>query len=86
MNLVYIALGSNLGNRTFNHFSALNSLNKKIGKVLKTSQLYFSPTVDFNGKYVRDQNYFINSVVKLQTNLKPIELLKECKLIESVYI
>eukprot|EP01127_Copromyxa_protea_P019063 TRINITY_DN6105_c0_g1_i2.p1 TRINITY_DN6105_c0_g1~~TRINITY_DN6105_c0_g1_i2.p1 ORF type:complete len:526 (-),score=118.67 TRINITY_DN6105_c0_g1_i2:352-1929(-) len=74
---VYLALGSNLGNRGLNLHLAIESL-AKFCTVKSVSHLY-----DTNPKYVTDQPKFLNCVVKVTTSLEPPELLEALKGIES---
>jgi deoxyguanosine kinase len=46
---IYIALGSNLGNRLANIQQAVNAINKQLGKVLLCSSVYEVPAVGFSG-------------------------------------
>jgi 2-amino-4-hydroxy-6-hydroxymethyldihydropteridine diphosphokinase len=81
-NIVYIGLGSNLGNRYKNLNTTLNLL-KDFCRIEKTSQIYQSPCINEDGNIVPDENIFINAVVKAHTMLDPNELLKRCKDIEN---
>jgi 2-amino-4-hydroxy-6-hydroxymethyldihydropteridine diphosphokinase len=75
---VYLAIGSNLGNKRFNIESAkIKLLNYSI-KIIKSSNNYESESWP-------DKNdpKFINIVVKIKTNKSPLNLLKICKLIEK---
>jgi dihydropteroate synthase/2-amino-4-hydroxy-6-hydroxymethyldihydropteridine diphosphokinase len=86
MNVVYLALGSNLGKR-FNNFQTCTKLieEKGVGRVLKTSQIYESPCINENNQIVEEENKFINAVIKIETSLTPLDLLKACKEIEIYY-
>ena len=75
--LVYLAVGSNLGNKINNIEIAKSELEKHKIKILKFSSNYISNSWPDPTK----PNY-LNIVVKAKTKLKPIELLKVCKLIE----
>ncbi len=78
MATVYISVGSNLGNRYKNIKKALVKI-KDIGKIIKTSSIYLtSPIENFN------QPNFYNCVIKINTKLKPKELLKKLKRIEEM--
>ncbi len=75
----YIGLGSNLENPINQILIALQELKKLPNSKLKSvSSLYESPPLD-NTK----QPNYINVVAKLNTNLKPQELLRECQNIEN---
>jgi len=77
--MVYIGLGSNLGNR--NHYiqSALNRFKKEAScQIIQTSSII--ETAPY-GK--TDQPHFLNCVVQLSTFLKPLELLTLLQSIEA---
>ena len=75
--LVYLAIGSNLGNKILNIELAKFELEKYCIKILKSSSNYVSKSWPDTTK----PNY-INIVIKAKTNLSPIKLLKICNLIE----
>lgn len=66
---VFIAFGSNVGDREGNVRKALELLKEKV-KVLKVSSMYETEPM-----YIEDQNWFVNCVAKLETDLPPKELL-----------
>ncbi len=68
---VYLAIGSNLGNRLHNIEKAKLLLSQKGIAILKSSSYYESLSWP-NEKYPK----YINVVLKVLTNLKPKELLK----------
>jgi len=74
---VYLAIGSNLGNKISNIEKAKFELEKYKIKILKTSSNYMSKSWPDSSM----PNY-INAVIKIKTILLPIELLKICNLIE----
>ena len=75
--LAYLAIGSNLGNKINNIELAKLELEDKIIKILKSSSSYIS-------KSWPDPKMptYINIIIKVETTLAPIELLKVCNLIE----
>ena len=75
---IYLALGSNLGNKINNIEIAKSELNKYNIMILNSSSKYISESWPDPTK----PNY-INIVIKIKTDLNPIELLKVCNLIES---
>lgn len=80
MNLAYISLGSNMGNRLEFLQEAVGLLNEtKQIEVLKLSSVYETAPVG----YV-DQAAFLNIVVELKTLLTPHELLSKCNDIEDL--
>jgi len=80
MVISYLALGSNIENKIKFIKTAYMLLerNSEI-KILKKSKFYFSKA--YMGK---DLNDFINSVIKIETSLKPLTLLETVKNIEKL--
>ena len=74
---VYLAIGSNLGNKINNIELAKFELEKNKIKILKSSSNYLSKSWPDPTK-----PKYINIVIKVRTNLAPIELLKICNFIE----
>jgi 2-amino-4-hydroxy-6-hydroxymethyldihydropteridine diphosphokinase len=77
MSKIYLSLGTNLGDKESNLESALRLLSEKV-KILKTSSLYDTEPVGF-----KEQPWFLNMVVKGDTELSPRELLCFTQSIES---
>ena len=77
VNLAYLAIGSNLGNKISNIEIAKFELEKYKIKILKSSSNYISES----WPDVSMPNY-INIIIKVKTSLTPLELLKTCNLIE----
>ena len=75
---MYIAIGSNLGNRVFNVQSAISRMAEAGVKVNATGFLYESPPM-----YVENQPPFLNTCVSASTSLPPQELLVALKKIEQ---
>jgi dihydropteroate synthase/2-amino-4-hydroxy-6-hydroxymethyldihydropteridine diphosphokinase len=85
-NVVFLALGSNLGNRFSNFQKCVKMIyEKKIGIIEKTSQIYESPCLDENNLIVETEPKFLNSVIKIKTNLSPMQLLIKIKEIEEQF-
>ena len=79
MAIVYIGLGSNLGRKKANIKRAIKLLGKrKDVKILKVSSLYETEPVG----YVK-QDWFVNAVLRAETNLSPRQLLNTLKDIEK---
>ena len=76
-NSVYLAIGSNLGNKISNIEIAKVELEKYKIKILKSSSNYISESWPNPSM----PNY-INIIIKIKTSLVPLELLKICNLIE----
>tara|TARA_B100001063_G_scaffold18040_1_gene13889 strand:- start:506 stop:1018 length:513 start_codon:yes stop_codon:yes gene_type:complete len=74
---IYLGIGSNLGNKKRNIEKAKFELTKKNIKILKFSSFYQSLAWP-NPKHPK----FLNIVIKVSTDLKPLELLKIFKKIE----
>ncbi|KAF3923183.1 hypothetical protein ABW20_dc0109266 [Dactylellina cionopaga] len=75
---VFIAFGSNIGDKFAMIRDALSELNKRGIAVTKTSSLYESKPM-----YVEDQDPFLNGVCQANTSLSPTELLRELQDIEN---
>jgi 2-amino-4-hydroxy-6-hydroxymethyldihydropteridine diphosphokinase len=78
MATVYLALGSNIGEREKNLREALRRLEHAAIQVLKTSSVYETEPVDY-----LDQAWFLNAVLEAQTDLSPTALLRALRKIES---
>ena len=76
MNLVYIALGSNLGKRSENLKSAIHQLFPEV-RILRCSPVYETPPWGYE-----DQPDFLNQVIEVETDLSPDKLLEQVKSIE----
>jgi 2-amino-4-hydroxy-6-hydroxymethyldihydropteridine diphosphokinase len=74
--VVYLALGSNLGERAANLRAAVARLGKRI-MVEQTSSLYETAPA-----YVIEQPHFLNAALRGRTQLAPAELLSFLKSIE----
>jgi 2-amino-4-hydroxy-6-hydroxymethyldihydropteridine diphosphokinase len=78
MSVVYIGIGSNLGNRQENCLRAIELLQKKGIIITKRSSLYETEPWG-----VKDQPLFINMAIEIETGLKPKVLLKILKDVEK---
>ena len=78
MSIAYIALGSNLGDRVSCITRAVAALQEKGASVLKQSTIIETDPV--GGP---PQNKFLNAVVKISTELSPLELFSLCQSIET---
>ena len=74
----YLGLGSNLGDKEMNLRRALQLLHQAEIQILKASPLYVTEPVDF-----KDQDWFLNQAVSIQTSLGPRDLLSYCLQIEQ---
>ncbi len=77
MSTVYLALGSNLGDRLANLRAALKALEPRV-HVLAESRVYETPPWGYT-----DQPAFLNMAVKARTRLRPRGLLKYLKELEA---
>ena len=77
MSLVYLGLGSNLGDKEANLNEVISLLSVKVGHVLRQSSFYASKAWGYVS-----ENDFLNIVVLLETNLRPFDLLRETQNIE----
>ncbi|KAK9475630.1 Dihydropteroate synthase-like protein [Lipomyces japonicus] len=76
--VAYLGMGSNLGERARLLVVAVEELEKRQIKVLRTSSMYESAPM-----YVEDQPKFLNAVCQVQTTLSPRELLATVQDIEK---
>ena len=75
--LVYLSLGSNLGDRLENLQNAIRFLND-IGEISRASSVYETDPWGYE-----DQPAFYNQVVLLETTYEPLELLRRIKQMEQ---
>ena len=77
MSLVYLSLGTNLGDRLANLRRALQALPPKV-KVLACSRVYETPAWGYE-----DQPAFLNLAIRAETGLSPSDLLAHLKKLEA---
>jgi 2-amino-4-hydroxy-6-hydroxymethyldihydropteridine diphosphokinase len=75
--LIYLSLGSNLGDRAANLERAIEALSEIGVRVLRRSSIFETEPVDFLA-----QPWFLNCVVEAETSLEPRHLLEELQAIE----
>jgi 2-amino-4-hydroxy-6-hydroxymethyldihydropteridine diphosphokinase len=75
--LIYLSLGSNLGDRAANLERAIEALSEIDVRVLRRSSTYETEPVDFLA-----QPWFLNCVVEAETSLGPRQLLEGLQSIE----
>ena len=75
--LIYLSLGSNLGDRAANLERAIEALSEIGVRVLRRSSIYETEPVDFLA-----QPWFLNCVVEAETSLEPRQLLEGLQAIE----
>jgi GTP cyclohydrolase-4 len=74
---IYLALGSNLGDRMSNLASAVEHLSQKVN-IKKVSTVYETEPV-----YYKERPLYLNAVLSAVTELEPSDLLRFVKSIES---
>ena len=77
MRNIYIALGSNMGDRLVNLQQAVNRIDNEIGQVLRCSSIYEVPAVGFSGAI------FLNACLVAESEKTPKAILKVLKSIEN---
>ena len=79
LHTAYISVGSNLGRKLENCRRGISALTGCDNcRLIGQSLVYQTEPVDY-----RDQDWFVNYVVKINTNLDPFSLLKKIKSIEQ---
>lgn len=76
--IVYLALGTNLGDRHSNLQEALSLIAGKIGSFSAVSSIYETEPWGFES-----ENKFLNQVVAVETDLSPFEILNRTQGIEQ---
>ena len=71
MKTAFLSVGSNMGDRARNIVQALEALASQGSRVVKQSSLYETEPVE-----LREQDWFLNCVVEIETNLRPRELMQ----------
>jgi len=76
--IAYISVGSNMGDRLQNCRKGIEALTASgNARILAQSRIYMTEPVDYE-----DQDWFINTMVKLETASEPIQLLDEIEVIQ----
>jgi 2-amino-4-hydroxy-6-hydroxymethyldihydropteridine diphosphokinase len=78
--LIYLSLGSNLGDRATNLARAIEAILEIGMRVLRRSSIYETEPVDFLA-----QPWFLNCVVEAETSLAPRQLLEGLQSIERKF-
>ncbi|MGL4331607.1 MAG: 2-amino-4-hydroxy-6-hydroxymethyldihydropteridine diphosphokinase [Bacteroidales bacterium] len=76
--LVYLGLGTNLGNLDLNLHKAIDEIGKRVGKVISQSAFYKTEPWGFESPHT-----FLNAVICIETELKPEEVLNKTQHIEK---
>lgn len=74
---VYLGLGTNLGDKEANLHAAVEKINERIGEVTSLSAFYVTAPWGFSS-----ENSFLNAACCVESNLSPLDLLKETQAIE----
>ena len=74
MKTAYLALGTNLGDRVQNLANARRQLANEHMRVVRESSIY-----ETEPRYFRDQPWFLNQVVEIETDLFPRQLFAHVK-------
>ena len=77
MHTVYLALGTNLGNRKAIMREAIDNIGKKVGTVMRQSSFYETEPWGFESP-----NLFLNACICVSTKLAPRQLLEVTQAIE----
>ena len=77
MAIVYLGLGTNLGNKAANLHAAVHLISGKIGKVISLSSFYATAPWGFES-----ENSFLNAAICVETSLSPLEVLHRTQEIE----
>jgi 2-amino-4-hydroxy-6-hydroxymethyldihydropteridine diphosphokinase len=81
LNQVYLGIGSNKNHPYFRIYTVLKQINRiKSTNIVKKSSLYVTKPLG-----PQAQPDFINSVIEIRTNLKPMELLDELQNLERLH-
>ena len=78
MHIVYLSLGSNVGDRETNLHAAIAALAPAGVRVDRVSSIYETEPVDY-----QDQPWFLNCVLEAETDMQPHQLLQALRAIES---
>lgn len=79
-NLVFLSLGTNLGDRINNIKTALTKLNTSAGEIIKISSIYESPSWGYDSA-----NNYLNLCVQLKTELPPKNFLTQQSLLKGIW-
>lgn len=79
MKIIYLALGSNVGNREEHLRKALEKLQARDLRLRRASGLYETEPMG-----LKEQRWFLNQVAEFETELFPVQLLQRTQRIERV--
>ena len=75
--MVYLGLGTNLGDKEQNLRMSIKKIEERIGNVVSLSAFYATPPWGFSS-----ENSFLNAAVCVETTLLPLQVLEETQRIE----
>lgn len=75
--IIFLSLGSNLGNKLNHLQEAVFRLGEKVGEVIQISPVYRTPAWGF------EADSFLNACISLKTTKKPLEILSDILSIEA---
>jgi 2-amino-4-hydroxy-6-hydroxymethyldihydropteridine diphosphokinase len=70
MKNAYLSLGSNLGDREHNLSRAMEELGERVGRISRRSGIYETEPVE-----IREQGWFLNCALEVETELMPRQLM-----------
>ena len=76
--VIYLSMGSNLGDRQKNLHEAISALTQSNVRPKRVSAIYETEPIDFT-----DQPWFLNCVIEAETELPAPELLRSLRAIEA---
>ena len=76
--MVYLSLGTNIGDKSRNLEIAVSEIERQIGKVVSQSAFLCTEPWGFES-----ENSFLNACIGVDTTLSPIQLLNRCQKIEK---
>ncbi len=77
MTKVYLGIGTNLGDKERNILKAYDLIEKKVGRIVRRSSIYRTEPWGF-----QSENEFLNTVICVETELIPQQLLAQTQQIE----
>jgi 2-amino-4-hydroxy-6-hydroxymethyldihydropteridine diphosphokinase len=77
MAIVFLGLGSNLGDRVGYLREARDAIRKEVGEIIAESSIYENESIGFSG------NVFCNQVLKIETSFLPEIVLQKTQAIEK---
>ncbi len=78
MSIVYLSLGTNLGDKEENLRKAIQLIGERVGNVMSLSAFYETAPWGF-----ASDNSFLNAATGIETTLEPLAVLAEAKAIEK---